>query len=392
MSAERRSRSWLIAALSGRGLAKAATRAGLPTRGIDGYADLDTQAYSRAWARAPQTADYSLDPNTLLDQAAALCPPTRCHGLVYGAGFESRPELLAQLAEGRRLFGNSPEVLAQTGNPTRFFPLLKRLGIPHPEVRYTRPRRALGWLSKQAGACGGTHIQPVLPNTDGAGRYFQRQVQGQSCSLLFLANGHTIFPVGFNRPLPPPPEAPGPWAYSGAARLGGETSRDFAALLDAARALTSALGLKGLNGIDVMIDQRDWKLLELNPRPTATMELWDVAPMPSLFDLHVQACQGVLPTSLPNLQGCLASAVVYAGETLQIPSDFVWPDWCSDLPAAGSVISPGEPVCTVLAAGDSVTVAEYWAGEFRRSILRRLSSFQARDFSLSNTTEEPAWA
>ena len=132
----------------------------------------------------------------------------------------------------------------------------------------------------------------------------------------------------------------------------------------------------GLNGIDFVVDGRDWWLLEVNPRPTATLELWDVAPMPSLFRLHVQACRGRLPATLPTPRGGLATAVVYSGETLRVPKGFFWPDWCSDIPEDGSVIAPGEPVCTVLAGGENPSVAAHWATELRQSILRRLRRLQ----------------
>lgn len=400
MSPESRSRSWLIASLSGRGLAKAATRAGRPVRVIDAFADCDTRHLSRDWARVAPTEDYSLDSDALLEAVARLSPLDRCLGLVYGSGFESRPDLLARLAEGRHLVGNTPDVLAQTGDPKRFFPLLKRLGIPHPEVSFTRPPRSFNWLSKLAGACGGTHILLASACGKRAGSYFQRQAEGQSCSLLFLANGREIRPIGCNRALPAPPEAPSAWAYSGATRLTGDARAFPDGLLDAALALTRALGLIGLNGIDFVVHGNNWQLLELNPRPTATLELWDVAPMPSLFRLHIQACRGRLPVSLPNLRGSLASAVVYGGETLRIPAGFVWPDWSSDHPEAGSVIAAGEPICTVLAGGQDSHVAEHWAGEFRKSIVRRLNRLQTgraphRDeleiVSRARPADQPAW-
>jgi predicted ATP-grasp superfamily ATP-dependent carboligase len=397
----------LLCSLSGRGLVKAAQRAGRRATCIDAFGDLDTRTLADAWAHAPMADACSFEPHALLAAAAGLCPPADCRGLIYGSGFESQPAVLAQLAAGRRLFGNPPEVLAQTGDPTRFFPLLRQLGIPHPTVRFSRPPHPRDWLSKQSGACGGSHILPASTIGEHPGRYFQRHIQGQSGSLLFLANGREICPVGFNLPLPPPPEAPNAWAWSGAARLAGRLPSQGDALLVAAHRLTQALGLRGINGIDFILDQRGWKLLELNPRPTATLELWDIAPMPSLLKLHVQACRGRLPNSLPSLPGSLAVAVVYAGEHVTIPAAFGWPDWCSDLPAAGSRIAPGEPICTVRAAGENNAVATFWAEELRSSILRRLRRIQAHDVLVQRreraallptqpqshqTAADPAWA
>jgi len=404
VSLESRAPAWLLCSLSGRGLAKAAQRAGRRAYCIDAFGDRDTRALALDWAPATMADACSFDALSLLDTAATFCPPQHCHGLIYGSGFESQPALLARLSDGRHLLGNSPEVLAQTGDPARFFPLLRQLGIPHPEVRFSQPPQPRGWLAKQAGACGGGHILPASLSGDHSGRYFQRHINGQAGSLLFLANGREICPVGFNLPLPAPPEAPNAWAYSGAARLADGLPSQGDELLVAARRLTQALGLRGINGIDFMLDQRGWKLLELNPRPAATLELWDVAPMPSLLRLHVQACLGRLPNSLPSLPGSLAMAVVYAGERITIPAAFVWPDWCSDLPAAGSLIAACEPICTVRAAGENNAIATHWAEQLRSSILHRLRQLQPGDVRDRHehrtdqpprplpTAAEPAWA
>jgi biotin carboxylase len=158
---ESRAPAWLLCSLSGRSLVKAAQRAGRRAVCIDAFGDRDTRAMAGAWAYAPMADACSFEAPALLDAAAALCPPEECRGLIYGSGFESNPALLAQLAAGRRLLGNTPEVLAQTGDPARFFPLLRQLGIPHPNVRFSRPPQPRDWLSKQAGACGGSHILPA---------------------------------------------------------------------------------------------------------------------------------------------------------------------------------------------------------------------------------------
>lgn len=274
--------------------------------------------------------------------------------------------------------------------------------FPTPKSR-RHVRRSFGWLSKLAGACGGNHI--LQPQTSGnrRGQYFQRQVKGQAGSLLFLANGRNIFPVGCNRPLPAPPEAPSAWVYSGASRLPGALASAPEGLYDAALALTRALGLKGLNGIDFVSNGKQWWLLELEIQqyPTATLELWDKAPMPSLFKLHCEACRGRLPASLPGLAGSLTSAVVYGAENAYASRSASSGRWCSNLPAAGSVIEAGQPLCTVLAAGENRLVSEHWAGELRLSILRHLSRLQpcqpplhidASTTSLLQPAGMPAWS
>lgn len=362
----------LLVSLSARGLARAAARAGVPAVGIDAFGDEDARQLAKNWARVPATRDYGLAAEDLLQRAEILCPPGRGSALVYGSGFEAHPDLLARLAEGRTLAGNAPRILACCGNPRSFFPLLEGLDIPHPKVRLTPPQPSRGWLAKETGACGGLHILPAAASEGHHRRYYQREIQGRVGSLLFLADGDHLLPVGFNLALPPPPEAPSPWAYSGAVRQSPPPSL-AEEIVQAARALTRELGLVGLNGIDFILDDNGgWWLLELNPRPTATLGLWDVPPLPPLFDLHLKACQGRLPKRLPHPLGSLASAVVYARQAMTMPAGFRWPDWCADRPQPGSAIEASEPLCSVLAGGENAATAAWGADALRQGILRRL--------------------
>lgn len=346
------SEAYLIASLSGRVLAKAAARGGYPALGLDAFADLDSRALTRAWRRAGLDPDGAPRAAAWRAAARAFRRDWHCLGLVYGSGFEARPELPLALSDAAPVLGNRPEVLRAVADPLAFARRLARLGIPHPEVRLEPPAVPAPWLSKRAGACGGLHVRPAAERPDAeAGRYYQRRAAGVAWSLLFLADGVEALPVGFNRLLAAPPEAPSPWCYAGARRQAAGPAGWAEAAVAAARALTRDLGLRGLNGIDFMASPRHWALLELNPRPTATVELWDEAPMPPLFGLHLDACRGQLPEALPGLAGGRAAAVVYAGADIRVPPGFAWPAWCADLPEAGSRIRAGDPVCTVHAEG-----------------------------------------
>ncbi len=366
---------YLTVSLSARHLARSARRAGMRVACIDAYADADTQAMAEGWGIATQSDTYSLTAQDVLDSADLLTEKEKHVGVVYGSGFESQAEVLDQLGQGRELLGNTPETLAISTDPARFFPLLDQLNIPYPEVRFESPTLSQGWLSKKAGASGGLHIIPAAAYRDIPGRYFQRLVRGESYSLLFLANGESLHAIGFNRALAPPEEAPSAWAYAGATRIAPEAVHHADEVLAAARALTRHLGLRGLNGIDFIVNSEGWNLLELNARPTATLALWDMAPMSPLFRLHVEACRGRLPLALPEMRGSMSSAVVYARDTLRIPSSFPWPDWCADIPNPGSVVDAGTPVCTVICGSPSADFSAQWVDEMRQSLLRRLSPY-----------------
>jgi predicted ATP-grasp superfamily ATP-dependent carboligase len=371
-------KAFLLTSLSGRVLAKAAARAQQPVVGIDAFADQDTCDMAMRWVRSPLDRNGMFDATVMLKTAKSVCPPSTCLGLIYGSGFEAQPALLRKLAEGRTVLGNSPEVLEAVADPIYFSDLLATLGIPHPATRMSCPVDVEGWLSKRAGACGGTHVRFASASSgDNAGRYFQQHVTGREWSFLFLADGRHICPVGFNQPLTTPPQAPGHWSYAGATRMDEGPTEVGDAVTEAARVLTARLGLVGLNGIDFIVTRSGWMLIELNPRPPATLELWDVPLLPCLFDLHIEASKGRLPKRLPKPSGSMAVAIIYAEARTPIRADFVWPVWCADLPWTGSVIEAGDPICTVRAEGPDAASASLLALGRRQEILERLDPVSA---------------
>jgi predicted ATP-grasp superfamily ATP-dependent carboligase len=346
----RNSDPFLIAALSGRALMQSAQRGGMPVVVLDVFADMEVRRAAGKWAQVGNCVS-GMQPEQLLAAADSLAPPGNCAGLVYGSGFESDPDLLARLTSGRELFGNSPETLAQICEPHRFFPVLDRLGLPHPDVRYEVPVDSGLWLAKRAGACGGGHVMPACRVSGADSYYYQRRVNGEVVSVLFLGNGREARILGVSEQWQSGPGSRHPYLYSGAVshrRLGRAL---FAEIRLAIGDMVRWWQLRGLNGLDLVVRGQDFDVLELNARPTATVELYQSAYRGSLFDSHVQACRGKLVSTRPETGRRHAHMPVFAAGELRVPPAFGWPAWCSDLPAPGICIRYGEPLCSVHATG-----------------------------------------
>ena len=363
-----------MVAVSGRALAAAAGRAGYAPAVIDLFGDRDTRALAPGGVAVAGSLARGFRRQVLLAAAETLAPTG---GLVYGAGFEARPELLAELGRGRRLFGNTPETLARIKDPAAFFPLLDRLGIPHPAVALRRPAAPAGWLAKRVGGAGGVHVRPAEAAGGTGRRYYQRRVAGRAVGALFLADGRRARLLGLSEQWPAPDRrGPRPYRFGGAARpavIGRRQAREIGAAIGA---LVRDTGLVGLNSLDMMVDGDDFLVLEVNPRPGATLDIFDAAP--GLFGLHVAACAGRLKRSWRAPAGAAASAIAYADRPLKVGAAVRWPRWSADRPAAGSRIAPGEPVCTVLARARSATAARARARERVAAVLAALSSAAAR--------------
>ncbi|MEX1203918.1 MAG: ATP-grasp domain-containing protein [Dongiaceae bacterium] len=372
-----------MVAVSGRALAAAAGRAGYAPAVIDLFGDRDTRALAPGGVAVAGSLARGFGRHALLAAAETLAPTG---GLVYGAGFEARPGLLAALAHGRRLLGNTPETLSRIKDPAAFFTLLDRLGIPHPAVALRRPAAPAGWLAKRVGGAGGVHVRPAeaasgtgplrRSASEASRRYYQRRVEGRAVGALFLADGRRARLLGLSEQWPAPDGAARPYRFGGAARpaaIGRRAAREIAAAIGA---LVRDTGLVGLNSLDMMVDGDDFLVLEVNPRPGATIDIFDAAP--GLFGLHVAACAGRLKRGWRAPAGAAASAIAYADRPLRIGAAVRWPRWSADRPAAGSRIAPGEPVCTVLVRARSATAARARAGERVAAVLAALGGDAAR--------------
>jgi predicted ATP-grasp superfamily ATP-dependent carboligase len=364
---------FLVVAHSARLLAQSAARGGHRVCALDLFNDADTGRFALASEAVDWRAgeDAGFEREDLLRRAERLCPPPRCLGLVYGAGFEDDIEALQRLADGRELFGNPPGLVARLKDPTEFFGLLDRLSIPHPPTRLTRPEPPQGWLYKRSGAAGGSHVidaQEADADRAAPTGYFQRHARGRSLSLLFLADGRRVHVVGISRQLI---RGAGERRYTYAGAVGpielpAAVSRT---LQQALQVLVAHTGLVGCNSVDFLLDGERPAFLEINPRPSATMDLYDEDWPGGLFNAHLQACRGLLPGRSVRRHATAAvraHGIVYASARLQIAPETRFPAWCSDIPRPGSDVAIDTPICTVHAGGADPSAALRQLGRRRR--------------------------
>jgi len=363
----------LLVSVSGRALARSAAKGGLPVVVIDLFNDLDVRALAVA-SRSVAARSGKFDSRRLLAAAQLLCPPDRCGGLVYGSGFEGRTKLLRNLAQGRTLFGNDPGTVTQLKDPVHFYALLDALGFAHPETRLDPPADVSGWLVKRSGGSGGSHVKHAsLRHRARPGRYFQKWQSGRTLSVLFAADGRNARVIGFNEQWTAGIAQCGPFCYAGAVggiALPAALQARIATLLGR---LTRATGLIGLNGLDFILDAAgEPYVLEVNPRPTATIDLYDADFEQGLVALHLRACRGELP-EIRQAQRSRAHAIVYAAQALRVPARMPWPQWCTDIPEGGSLVPAGAPVCSVHADSSSSAQARDMATARRESMNIALS-------------------
>jgi predicted ATP-grasp superfamily ATP-dependent carboligase len=356
MTHDRDAPAVLIAALSGRALAACARRGGYRPLVADLFGDLDTRELAEASERVPGNLARGFAPGALLASLDRLAAGRVVIGVVTGSGFEDRPALLRAIAARHVLLGNAPDIVAAIKDPFRFAEICAQADVPHPEVRRDRPADGV-WLRKRAGGSGGVHVAAATRRTGVRhGRYYQRRVAGEPISAAFLAARGRCHVLGLSRQWADP--APyQPFRYGGASRPARVTAIRTAEIGAAVARLVSQTGLRGLNSADFLVREDGFDLLEVNPRPGATLDIFADRDS-ALFRSHLDACMGVLPDAAFGWPGAAAAATVYAHADICLPVDFAWPVWTADRQPPGEPVPAGAPLCTVLAEATDAEAAE----------------------------------
>ena len=346
----------LIAALSGRGLAASARRAGYLPLVADAFGDSDTAELAAAACRVTDAARIGFRAKPVFAALAALeaAAPSPPIGLVLGSGFEDRPKLIAALSRRYRLIGNGAETIARAKNPAGFFALLDTLGIAHPATQLAPPSDMGGWLSKRIGGSGGTHVVDAAAADRSPRRYYQRAIDGVPHSVLAVATGDGVHIVGISRQWTVG-QGPRPFRYGGAIGPVQLPTAVDTAMRNAAEAVCAALGLVGLVAFDFLLVGDTPILVEVNPRPGATLDVFDDTDG-ALFGAHIDACGGKVP-HLPALYGARAAAILYADAGSLTIDAVRWPEWTADRPAAGTRVPRYRPIATVFAAAETPETA-----------------------------------
>jgi Predicted ATP-dependent carboligase related to biotin carboxylase len=353
----------LIAAISGRSLAAAARRAAYRPLVADLFGDSDTVALAERTERLSGSIRDGIDGEKIATILTKLAEDDEPIALVYGSGFERQPDLIDTLSKTFRIAGNSAATVKTVKDPTSLYQLCGKLDIPHPEIRFSAPERQQDWLIKLGGGAGGSHVRPAATARLEDGYYYQKRVAGRSISALFLAQDGAARIIGFSRQWSSPSPT-SPFRYGGAVRLmrfDRKKKDQIGRWLDG---LALHTGLVGLCSADFIDGPDGLHLIEINPRPGATLDIFDSDTAP-LLNEHLRAVRGE-KIAVPSYRGATASAIAYTSRPISRFPVIEWPSQTADHQSPGSALDAGDPVCTVLAQARSASAAE-------RAVKRRVT-------------------
>ena len=342
-------------------LADLAKRDGRPVVAFDLFGDLDLRrSASRVVKRGGLTA--------LVDVAVAEAPGD----VVYGASFENHPALVARLAERHVLLGNPPSTLRAVRDPAQLGAALS--GLPYPRTTLTAPSSGR-WLRKSLRGGGGIQVRAWRDGALPAGTYLQEHIDGVACSAAAVGDGKDAVVLGLTEQL----VGQRAFGVRGHRWCGNLVPPRMPSgeLLAQARAtcsrLAGAFALRGLFGVDFIWDgERAWTV-EVNPRPTASLEAIEAASGVGVFDAHLRGCAGELPRIGAQRPGAAGKAVLFATEDVVVGDSMGWPErGVRDVPHPGERIAAGRPICTVVATaatpGEALASLEADAARLRTEV------------------------
>jgi predicted ATP-grasp superfamily ATP-dependent carboligase len=381
----------LLVGASARAAAQSARRGGLKPWAADLFCDRDL---IEVCSGAVRIENY---PHGVA-QALAAAPPGPW---LYTGALENHPELLDQIAAVRPLCGICGNALIAVRDPVRLADAVRAAGFMAPKCSLSPANVPTdgSWLAKPLASAGGHSIEPfeghatrAAPTTahQSRHRYYQERIDGIAASAVYIGDGTGATCLGATRQLIGLPwcgaarDGDGGFRYCGSvgplddvSPTGAKKFRELGA------ALARVFVMRGLFGIDVILEGDEVWAIEVNPRYTASVEILERALGISAVRLHIDAFFAQEETEklvayeqfasvrshaskppFPPVQSskCVhGKAVIYAPQDLAVGESFLswieqqnrehlWPR-VGDIPAIGLTIRARQPIVTVFAEG-----------------------------------------
>lgn len=380
----------VIAGACVRSLAESAVRAGWRPICIDLFCDADLQQL--IWeAGLPSDNVRMIHAFDQLESVTARIDSR--FPLVPVGGLEFLYSELDRIRIIRPVFAMPSDVIAELSNPQTIFPFLaasghlvpgfcsdsdqrQANGLPkqHPETQ----TQTGNWLKKDSLSSGGRcvsrigvdrfHEESVLL---GPSEYLQQETAGVPCSATFLANCHQppvllgctmqicgekgLNATGFQF-----------CGNAGPLKLPDSVTEQ---LLDIASCLANRWPLRGVFGVDFMLNDGDVFVIEINPRLTASHEIHEgetPGRLPHLLQ-HCFAFQppapqvSSQPSASANVNGLRCRFILYSDRSFILTTrhhehmmrmrrplnENNGLFWISDIPHPESAIAAGAPFCSI---------------------------------------------
>ncbi len=294
--------------------------------------------------------------------------------VLIGSGFDDHSESLRRINEKHGITGNTIELMKKARNKEKLAKLADNLEIWYPTYEIVENLEEATTAVNEIGlpcvvrpitSGGGAGIRKVngimdlekfyktLEKSERLGpRVIQKFVTGVDVSASVLGTGKDSITISIQDQLIGLPSAGrlSDFVYCGNRIPASVDSHITKEIRFVSEIICSELNLVGSNGIDYVVDDNDniW-LLEVNPRFQGSLEMLERAANISISELHVRACDGILPDKIPRFSQA-TKMIVYANRDGIVPALGQWPSTVDRSPK-GVEVHKGDPICSIIETG-----------------------------------------
>lgn len=336
----------LVAGFATRHVVQSAFRAGYAVCAVDHFCDQDLDWYTQDRKKFDE----------LEELPAALEEMSSRHQfdmLIVTSGAEDLPTDLS-------LCGTSREKIARFLDKLDTQAFFEELGVPVPglmrEGEYPamiKPRRgAGGWrnaiISSTEDLVTWRGLYPDVPYL------LQEVVDGIPSSVCCVADGSRARAITTNEQILRG-ESGSSFGFSGSITPFNHRGRNH--LITLAEKIAAASGCRGTIGVDFVCGTKTCAI-EINPRFQATVDTVEQATGSNMFQLHVDACRGLLPESLPRPTRFAARSILFADRDLTVRSNLarLFPI-VADIPYPDAFFEKEQAIVSIYGWGKTRTAA-----------------------------------
>lgn len=330
----------LVAGFATRHVAQSAARAGYDVCAVDHFCDQDLFWCTQDRAKFDDLED-------LPETVNRMC---RNHSFDFAIATSGAEEIEFPVP----VYGTPRETIGQFLDKEKTQGFFEGLGIPLPALAGPGKYPVMAKPSRGAGGWRNAVIHSKEEELAWAAEYpdvpyiRQQVVSGIPASVCCVCDGKHARAVAANEQIL---RGHGESAFGFSGSITPFSHPQSGQMKEIAERIAAASGCIGTVGIDFVVSDTTPYAIELNPRFQGTVDTVELATGASLFDLHVNACKGILPGTVDADQ-VAARRILFADRDMTISADLKkLAPIVSDIPWPGAFFEEGQAVVSVSGTG-----------------------------------------
>lgn len=183
----------------------------------------------------------------------------------------------------------------------------------------------------------------------------QEMIEGVPASVCCVATGSRAMAVGTNTQVL---RGKGESAFGFSGSITPFDHPAAGQMTAIAERVAAASGGVGTIGIDFVVGRDGPVAIEVNPRFQGTVDTVEMAYGCSLFDLHMDACRGILPREMPVAKQFAARTIIFADRDMTVNADLAGlREFVADIPWPGTFFEEEQAIVSVYGKGPTAGAA-----------------------------------